>query len=78
MVGLVVKSTQQLYINAAFADGSTQTVTYKCTYKSDDEKVATVSTGGLVTGVSQGAANITASYTAGGVTQTVVVPVDVM
>jgi hypothetical protein len=78
MIGLVAKATQQIYINATLADGTTSTVTSKCTYKSDNEKVATVTAGGLVTGVGQGAANITVSYAVGGVTQTTVIYVDVM
>jgi len=76
-ISLAVKGTQQLTITATDTKGKTENVTAKCTYKSNNEKLATVSKGGLVTGVAAGSANVTVSYTKDKVTKTVTVPVTV-
>ncbi len=68
-----VNATHQLNIIAhyqkpttrnAAATGRMEDVTAKSTYRSSNDKIATVTSGGLVQGVSVGLANITASYTA--------------
>ncbi len=75
-VSLAAKGTQQLKITATI-DTKTEDVTTTCTYKSSDAKVATISAGGLVTGVAAGSAKITVSYTKDKVTKTVEISVTV-
>lgn len=65
-----VGDTKQLAVTAHYSDSSTKTVTSSATYSSSNSSVATVSTGGLVTGKANGSASITASYTEGGVNHT--------
>lgn len=65
--------TQQLVVSANLSDGSTQVVTSQASYQSSDAAVATVSAGGLVTGVAAGDAVVTATYQ--GVSTTVAVEV---
>ena len=66
-------STQELTIYAIYKNITTnnatkatriEDVTANSTYKSSNDKVATVTSGGLVRSMSPGVANITASYTA--------------
>jgi uncharacterized protein YjdB len=76
-VSLAVNTTQQLTITATYTKGNTKNVTAQNTFKSSNEKIATVSKGGLIKGVAAGSASITASYTEGKVTKTVTVPVTV-
>ena len=68
-----INATQQLTIDALYKNTTTnnatgtarfEDVTTKCTYQSSNEKIATVTSGGLVQGVAAGAANITVTYTA--------------
>lgn len=70
-----IKNTRQLDITAVYSDGTRRSVTDKCTYKSEDEKIVTVSATGLVTGVGAGSTSVTISYTEDQVTQTVSVPI---
>ncbi len=74
-VNLVVNGTQQLTITATYTEGSPKNVTSISTFKSSNEKVATVTKGGLIKGIAAGSATITVSYTEGGVNKTVTVPV---
>jgi hypothetical protein len=48
---------------ATYADGSTKDVTANTTWSSSDQTIATVSSTGVVTGVADGSATITATYT---------------
>ncbi len=68
-----INATQQLTINAIYKKpstnnatgiGRTEDVTAKSIYRSSNEKIATVTSGGLVQGVAVGSANITVYYTA--------------
>jgi|WetSurMetagenome_2_1015567.scaffolds.fasta_scaffold47819_2 trimeric autotransporter adhesin len=70
------KSKRQLEITAVYTNFTRQDVTAKCTYKSDNEGLATVDAAGLVS-VSGGEAtcHITVSYTENGVTKTISVKV---
>jgi hypothetical protein len=70
-------NTKQLDITAIYTDGTTRIVTDKSTFKSSDDKIATVTAGGLVTGLVPGSTSIIISYTENQVTQTVTVPVTV-
>jgi hypothetical protein len=65
--------TQPLIINALYRNTATvnasgvgrlEDVTTNCSYKSSNDKIATVTAGGLVQGVAVGTATITVSYTA--------------
>jgi len=76
-VTLAVDETQQLTITATYSDASTANVTADSTYASDDEAVATVSTGGFITGVAEGSATVTATYTEDEITKTAEVSVTV-
>lgn len=76
-VSLNVDGTQQLTVTATYSDASEADVTADATYVSDNETVATVSTGGLITGVAEGSAAVTVSYTEGGITKTDTVSVTV-
>ncbi|APU20950.1 Ig-like domain-containing protein [Actinoalloteichus sp. GBA129-24] len=67
-------ATQQLAATLNMSDGSTQTVTSTATWTSSDDEVATVSTGGLVTAVAEGAATITAAHSGQSGTCAVTVP----
>ncbi|MCR4316742.1 MAG: Ig-like domain-containing protein [Planctomycetes bacterium] len=56
-------ATQQMVATATLSDSSTQDVTNSVTWSSDQTSIATVGAGtGLVTGVSAGTANITATH----------------
>lgn len=57
-----VGADTQLMSTATFSDGSSTDVTGTSTWESSDDAVATVSQNGLVTGVAEGTANITADY----------------
>ncbi len=65
--------TKQLAVTAIFSDGTSETVTSSASYSSSNTTVATVSTGGLVTGKAIGTATITVTYS--GKTATVTVNV---
>jgi len=54
--------TLQLTATAAYADGSTQNVTSATTWNSGTTSVATISTLGMVTGVTSGSSTITATF----------------
>jgi hypothetical protein len=69
--------TNQLIITATFVDGTTQNVTAKCTFATDNAQIATVSAGGLITAIKAGQANISVSYIGGYVSSQVFVPVGV-
>ena len=62
---LTIGSTTQFTATGTYSDGSTQNITASVTWASSGSNIATVS-GGVVTGVSDGLANITASL--GGIT----------
>jgi uncharacterized protein YjdB len=72
-----VRDTRQLDITAIYTNGTNQTVTDKCTFKTSDAKVATVSSAGLITAVYDGKCKITVSYTENSVVQTATVSVKV-
>jgi len=76
-VPLTVDGTQQLVITAAYSDLTTADVTADATYATDNVSVATVSTGGLITAVAEGAATITVSYTEDEITKMTAVSVSV-
>jgi uncharacterized protein YjdB len=76
-ISLAVNATQQLTITATYTNGSLKNVTVPSTYKSSNEKIATVTKTGLVKGIAKGSASITVSYSEGNVTKTVMVPVTV-
>jgi hypothetical protein len=54
--------TQQMVATATLSDGSTKVVTTQCLWSTSDGTKATVSVGGLVTGVGAGSVNIIAAY----------------
>ena len=76
-ISFSVNATQQLKVTAAYTLGTGKDVTTLSIYKSSNDKIATVTNGGLVKGTAVGSANITASYTEGTVTKTITVPVTV-
>lgn len=55
-------ATQQLAATLTLTDDTTETVTSTATWTSDDEAVATVSAGGLVTSVGPGECVISAAH----------------
>jgi hypothetical protein len=55
-------ATTQFTATATLSNNTTQSVTSQATWQSSNTAIATVSTGGLVTGVSAGTADITATY----------------
>lgn len=59
---LVQGATQQLTASGTFSDGSTQNVTSLVTWNSSQPTIASVGTGGLVTGQNAGSASISATY----------------
>lgn len=67
-------TTQQLIVTGIYSDGSAQDLTAKATYTSQSPAVATVTTGGLATGVAPGSAIVVASVNnvSGSVTVSVV------
>jgi trimeric autotransporter adhesin len=77
VVILATGDTNQLLITATFEDGTTQNVTAKCTYTIDNNQVATISAGGLITAIKAGRANITVSYVSSYVSSQITVPVAV-
>ena len=76
-VSLSANATQQLTITATYTKGGGNNVTTTSTFKSSDEKIATVTGGGLVKGIAAGSATITVSHAEGKVTKTVTIPVTV-
>jgi uncharacterized protein YjdB len=54
--------TSQFTATADYLDGSTEDVTSRASWTSSNSAVATVASGGLVTGVAPGAATISATY----------------
>ncbi|WP_165452207.1 Ig-like domain-containing protein [Paenibacillus thalictri] len=70
---LKVNGTEQVKVTAVYADGSSEDVTSKATWTSDNEDVASVEKGNI-TGYSSGQTTINASY--GGKTTTVSVDVE--
>ncbi len=54
--------TQQFTATGTYTDGSIQDVTTSVTWSSSDKSIATISSGGLVTGVASGPATIQATY----------------
>jgi uncharacterized protein YjdB len=70
---VVQGSTLQLTVTGTYSDDSTRSLTADATFSSSAEGIATVSTSGVITGVSVGSATITASV--GGKTATLDVSV---
>jgi hypothetical protein len=68
-------TTQQLTVTGVYSDGSTQNVTASAVFTSQTPAVATVTSGGLATGVAAGSATVVANV--GGVSGTAVVNVAV-
>ena len=58
---LIVGQAQQLVATALYSDGSTKNITAAATWSSSNIGVATVSAGGLVTGVTAGQVNVSAA-----------------
>lgn len=56
-----VGNTLQMSARGTYDDGSTKNITGSVFWSSDPDSIATISKGGLVTGVAPGAANISAS-----------------
>jgi plastocyanin len=75
-VSVLVNGTQALTATAKDQNGASMSG-LTTTYASDNQSVATVSTGGVVTGVAVGTARVTASGTVGTVTKTATVNVTV-
>jgi hypothetical protein len=71
---LTPTQTLQLSPVELFTDGTTSSITSSASYSSANTGIATVSSGGLITGVAAGIANITISY--GGYNTTVIVTVN--
>ncbi|QGQ97183.1 Ig-like domain-containing protein [Paenibacillus psychroresistens] len=69
-----VKATKSIALSAFYADGSSEVVTTKAKWESNNDNVATVSNG-VVTAFSNGNASISATY--GGKTTTIAIDVDV-
>ncbi|HZG15516.1 MAG TPA: Ig-like domain-containing protein [Candidatus Bathyarchaeia archaeon] len=69
---LRLKQSQQVNITAVYEDGTSEDVTKKASWSSDNSAVATV-TNGLITGYSSGTATVTAKYG----TQTTSIPVSI-
>lgn len=67
-VNVSVGRSQQLAVTGTYSDSSTADLTATSTFSSSTVGVATVSSGGLVNGVSVGTATITATHTASGKT----------
>jgi len=65
-VSMVIGSARQLHAIASFSNGTTQDVTSKVTWSATQPAIASVSSGGFVTGNHVGSTTITAS--AGGLT----------
>lgn len=59
---LQIGKTHQTAVFANYDDGSKRTVTKQAVYKSSNPQVATVTTAGLVKGISEGTAEISVSY----------------
>ena len=72
-----INSTLQLDITAIYTDDTKRPITDKSTFKSSDDKIATVTAGGLVTAVGGGSTSIIVSYTENQVTQIATVSVKV-
>ena len=58
----VVGTTSQFKATATMSDNTTQDVTSSASWGSSDNTIATVSSSGVVTGVADGSANITATF----------------
>jgi uncharacterized protein YjdB len=61
-----LSQTQQMIATGNYSDGSTQDLTQLATWGSTNTSVATITTGGLVTGKAFGSTDITAKCTTGG------------
>jgi uncharacterized protein YjdB len=70
---LAVNASLQMTVTASFNDGSTQNVATGSAWSSSTPAIASVSSTGLVTGVSGGTATITAQYGGQTVFTTVIV-----
>ncbi|MEX2460373.1 MAG: ABC transporter substrate-binding protein [Paenibacillaceae bacterium] len=69
-----VNDSKSISLKAYYADGTSEVVTTKAKWESDDDSIATVSNG-VVSAFSNGTATISASY--GGKTTTIAIDVDV-
>ena len=74
-VDLEVGASQALTVTATYNNATTGPVTADSTFASSDPTVATVDAAGIVTGVAEGKATITARHTATGKTSTAAVSV---
>jgi len=74
-VSMVVQGARQLTVTGSYSDSSTEDLTTGSTFISSAPGVVSVSTAGLLTGVSVGTATITATNTASGKTATTSVSV---
>jgi len=54
--------TQQLTVNATYSDGTTKDVTAQATYQPAQTNIATVSAGGLITGVAAGTTTVSVKF----------------
>lgn len=71
---IAVSGTIQLTATATYSDGSTANVSSSAAWSSNNSSVASVSTTGLVTGVAQGTATISAVFMGMTATSTITVP----
>jgi len=76
-VTLGLNWTRQITVTANYDKGDPKDVTKKCTYASSNTKIATVSSGGLITvgGLAAGSVTITVSYTEKDMTKTATVTI---
>ena len=70
-------SISAIYSQNGTSSGVAKSVTKNLSFKSNNESIATVNTGGMITGITSGTTFVTVSYAEGGITQTVDVRVTV-
>lgn len=73
-VNVAIGATQQFTAMASYSDGSSSNVTSTATWSSKTTSVATVSSGGMVTGVAAGSTTVTATVNGISGSATVTVP----
>ena len=76
-VNLGPNGTQQITVTATYDNGAHKDVTDGCSYKSMDDRTATVNKQGVVRGIAAGSVSIDIIYTEAGVSQTYTLPVKV-
>ncbi|MFH0769245.1 MAG: Ig-like domain-containing protein [Chloroflexota bacterium] len=61
LTSLPIGATWYIYATGTYSDGSTADITHEVTWTSSNPEIATIDSGGIVTGISDGADSITAS-----------------